>query len=206
MFRVLAQRAIHCPMPGWSQGFSDKRTWRWSQNLFLSLKHAPDTVAWALSALIVFMPNHVRVGGHSRTFCWVEDPQEDFPLPPCLHPVVSGKLVPDLPRAWTQLTLEPVGGQASYEPLILLQLLLGNCTCSRSRIRELKTQSCEIAADLGEKSPYALDGLISISTSRNTATLATESVSLALKREQCPHDKDDLLFCFHCGAQKGNWP
>lgn len=65
-------------------------------------------------------------------------------------------------------------------------------------------QSCEFAADLGEKSPHALDDLISISTSRNIATLATESVSLGLKREQCPPDKDDLLFCFTCGAQKSN--
>lgn len=136
------QGAIHCPMPGWSQGFSDKGTWKRSQYLFLSLKHVPDTVAWALSGLTCLhakCSNHVRVGGHSETFCWVEDPQEDFPLP-CLHPFVWGKLVPDLPRAWTQLTLEPVRGQATYEPLISLQLLLGNWTCPRRRIRALNTK------------------------------------------------------------------
>lgn len=38
--RVLAQWAIQWPKPGWSQGVSDKGTWKWSQCLFLSLKHA----------------------------------------------------------------------------------------------------------------------------------------------------------------------
>lgn len=42
-------------------------------------------------------------------------------------------------------------------------------------------QSCEFAVDLGGKSPHALDGLTTISISRNIAATATESVSLGLK-------------------------
>lgn len=142
MSRVLTKGAVQWPVPGWSQGFGDKGTWKWSQYLFWSLKHVPDTVAWALSGLTCLhtkCPNHVRVGGHSGTFCRAEAPQEDFPLP-CPHPFDWVKLVPDLPRAWTQFTLEPARGQAAYEPLVSLQILLGNCACPRSRLRELNAK------------------------------------------------------------------
>lgn len=72
-------------------------------------------------------------------------------------------------------------------------------------------QSCEFKADLGGKTLHALDGLIAVSTNRNIAFTATESVSLGLKMEQCPPDEDNLLFpfshllfCINCEAQKYN--
>lgn len=84
-------------------------------------------------------PNHVKVRGHSATLCRVEALREGFPLPspPTFPPFVWRKLLPDVPRAWTRLALEPVRSQEVYEPLLSQQILPGNCSCPRSRLRKL---------------------------------------------------------------------
>lgn len=75
-----------------------------------------------------------------------------LPSPP-LSPFVQRKLLPGMPRAWTQLALEPVRSQMAYKPLLSQQILLGKLLLAQERAKGTRCKAVNLQLIWGARAP-----------------------------------------------------